>query len=321
MRPFCSIIVPVYNIAPWVEPAVASLRAQTCPDWEAICVDDGSTDDSGDRLDALAREDARLHVIHQPNGGVAAARNRALRKARGQWIGFLDGDDAWHPQLLESCAEAARKTDAEVLAFGAFRDEARLKETYDHVPRKRMLLAHFRDAVFYSNLWACLYRADTVRGLRFRPYCRGEDRLWMIEAILRCTTALALDAPLYFYRERENPALTSPKTLPRLAEEQEVHRRLLSLVLTHRSRFSKAVLRGECATFAEATSYQLALLQAPREAYRHRWRILRALSARKGLGPWYRTTFALTGLAQRRHLDTLLFALPWRLKHRHPTKP
>ena len=93
MTPFFSIIIPVYNVAPYLRECLDSVLAQTFTDWEAICVDDGSTDDSGAILDEYVARDKRFRVIHQKNAGVSAARNRALQVALGEWITFLDGDD------------------------------------------------------------------------------------------------------------------------------------------------------------------------------------------------------------------------------------
>ena len=78
-----SVIVPVYNVEAFLDRCVRSVLAQTFPDFELILVDDGSTDTSGTLCDALAREDARIRVIHQANGGLSAARNRGIEAAGG----------------------------------------------------------------------------------------------------------------------------------------------------------------------------------------------------------------------------------------------
>ena len=99
--PEISMIVPVYNVEQYLPAALDSLRAQTCPDWEAILVDDGSPDGCGALCDAAARQDARFRVIHQKNAGVGAARNAGLAAARGTYVQFLDSDDALEPQMVE----------------------------------------------------------------------------------------------------------------------------------------------------------------------------------------------------------------------------
>jgi glycosyltransferase involved in cell wall biosynthesis len=120
-----SIVVPAYNVVDYVEEALASVAAQTHRALEIIAVDDGSTDGTGALLDRLRLEKAGvwppLTVIHQKNAGPSAARNRAMRSARGTLIGFLDADDLWHPEKLArhlAVLEAHAETD---LTFSWFR--------------------------------------------------------------------------------------------------------------------------------------------------------------------------------------------------------
>lgn len=91
--PKFSIIIPVYNVAPYLRKCLDSVLAQTFTDWEAICVDDGSTDGSGAILDEYAARDSRFRVFHKENGGVSSARNYALDNVKGEYVGFIDGDD------------------------------------------------------------------------------------------------------------------------------------------------------------------------------------------------------------------------------------
>ena len=85
MSPLFSIIVPVYRSGPFLRDCLDSIRNQTLTDWECICINDGSPDDSGAILDEYARKDARFTAIHQENRGVSAARNAGLSLARGNW--------------------------------------------------------------------------------------------------------------------------------------------------------------------------------------------------------------------------------------------
>ena len=93
MRPEFSIIIPVYNVAPYLRECLDSVLAQTVTNWEAICVDDGSTDYSSVILDEYAAKDSRFRVFHQNNAGVGAARNLAMSEATGEWLLFLDAYD------------------------------------------------------------------------------------------------------------------------------------------------------------------------------------------------------------------------------------
>jgi glycosyltransferase involved in cell wall biosynthesis len=97
--PRLSVVVPNYNTVAYVLPAVRSLLGQTLRELEVIVVDDGSTDDSLARLEAV--RDPRLTLISQPNAGLSAARNTGIRHARAPLIGFCDSDDLWHPRKAE----------------------------------------------------------------------------------------------------------------------------------------------------------------------------------------------------------------------------
>ena len=95
-----SIIMPSYNTAAYIEETLKSVFAQTYTNWEVIIVDDCSTDNTLEILDKI--KDKRVHVyVNEQNSGAAVSRNRALRKAKGQWIAFLDSDDLWKPEKLE----------------------------------------------------------------------------------------------------------------------------------------------------------------------------------------------------------------------------
>ena len=118
--PFFSIIIPVYNVAPYLRECLDSVLAQTFTDWEAICVDDGSTDGSGAILDEYAAKDKRFRVIHQPNAGVSAARNKALDVAQGEWIWFVDADDVTVPIALERFACMEEKADVTYFSMQLF---------------------------------------------------------------------------------------------------------------------------------------------------------------------------------------------------------
>ena len=106
--PAVSVIVPVYNAAPWLERCLQGIVDQTCSDWECILVDDGSTDASGAICDAWQQKDARFTVVHQPNGGVSAARNRGMALAQGAYLAFCDADDLYAPRTLDDAGAKSR---------------------------------------------------------------------------------------------------------------------------------------------------------------------------------------------------------------------
>ncbi|WP_211163133.1 glycosyltransferase family 2 protein [Aromatoleum diolicum] len=112
-----SIIMPCYNAAQHLSRSVGSVLAQTAGNWELVIVDDGSRDDSWGELQRLARAEPRIRIFRQANAGAAAARNHALREARGDYIAFLDADDTWHPEFLESMQAALHNASGRGLAY------------------------------------------------------------------------------------------------------------------------------------------------------------------------------------------------------------
>ena len=100
MAGLVSIIMPSYNTAPYIAGSIQSVIDQTYKDWELIIVDDCSTDNTDEVITSLHDERIR-YFKNERNGGAAVSRNKALRKAKGKWIAFLDSDDLWNPEKLE----------------------------------------------------------------------------------------------------------------------------------------------------------------------------------------------------------------------------
>jgi len=119
-----SIIVPVYNAQTYVAGCLSSIQAQTFRDWECICVDDGSSDESPIIVKGFAAKDVRFRLIRQKNGGPGAARNTGLKAAQGEYFTFVDADDLVHPELLERLLDLARSHDADLVVCDYFRFES-----------------------------------------------------------------------------------------------------------------------------------------------------------------------------------------------------
>lgn len=101
MKPFFSVIIPVYNVGSYLRDCMQSVIVQKFSGWEAVLVDDGSTDSSGRLCDEWGLKDSRIRVIHQENKGLACARNTGMQAAAGEWLLFLDSDDFWKSDFLE----------------------------------------------------------------------------------------------------------------------------------------------------------------------------------------------------------------------------
>ena len=114
-----SVIVPVYNGEKYIEECMDSIVGQTLREIEIICVDDGSTDGSPEILERFRRQDKRVRLISQENAGAGAARNRGFKEAGGEYLSFLDADDFFEPDMLETAYRKAKEQKAQILVFGS----------------------------------------------------------------------------------------------------------------------------------------------------------------------------------------------------------
>jgi len=128
-KPFFSVVIPLYNKQSHVKETLESVFAQTFQDFEIVIVNDGSTDNSAKVVEAI--QDNRIRVIHQNNAGVSVARNRAIKEANAEYIAFLDADDIWLPEFLETICELIEKfPDAGLYATAYKRLKANSEENH-----------------------------------------------------------------------------------------------------------------------------------------------------------------------------------------------
>lgn len=120
-----SIVVPCYNAGKYLVECLDSIRKQTYKDWECICVDDGSTDDSGRVLDHYAAIDERFLVLHAGREGVSAARNRGIAFARGDFVGFIDADDTIAEGWFQGAVDAIEKSGADLVRLETGKEDCR----------------------------------------------------------------------------------------------------------------------------------------------------------------------------------------------------
>ena len=131
-KPIVSIILPVYNVAPYLRQSLDSIVNQTLKNIEIICVDDGSTDESGKILDEYQAKDSRFKVIHKKNAGTGAARNDGLKLATGECIGFVDPDDWILPNMYERLYSILKEKDLDIVMFtpDVFNDQTQKHEGF-----------------------------------------------------------------------------------------------------------------------------------------------------------------------------------------------
>ena len=116
--PLISVIVPIYNVEPYIHKCIDSIVSQTFADFELILVDDGSPDNCGKICDEYAKKDSRVHVIHKKNGGLASARNAGIDVAKGKYISFVDSDDYLDIDFLSAYYNAINDRDVDIVHSG-----------------------------------------------------------------------------------------------------------------------------------------------------------------------------------------------------------
>ncbi len=208
--PYFSIIVPVYNVAPYLREALDSIVAQTFTNWECICVDDGSTDGSGEILDEYATKNSRFKVCHKKNGGVSHARNFGLELATGDYIGFVDADDVISRFWLQAVRDVIERTRADMIKVGFRRDIVNDEYMPTICPKT------YTGVDLYE--WSCLrggltvqnfYRREVLEGVRFPEGMRVyEDGVFNLHALLHVTTGAQCDFDGYWYRPSETSSFS-----------------------------------------------------------------------------------------------------------------
>lgn len=178
-QPTISVIIPLFNARATLDAALDSLLAQTFTGWEAVIIDDGSTDDCGQLAAACAERDPRFRLARQPNAGPGAARNAGLDLARGEYIAFLDPDDTVYPGAYETLLDLARRTPHRA-ALGSwdYCDESGRAlswvESAAKLPRFNLEALINRE---HFAIHAQLIHRDTLAGLRFDPALRFYEDL------------------------------------------------------------------------------------------------------------------------------------------------
>ena len=208
MRIEFSIIIPVFNAAAHLRECLDSVFAQSVAEWECICVNDGSSDESKEILEAYARADSRFRVISmKKNGGVSVARNAGLDAARGEYVGFVDADDIISVHWLEAVRDSAM-TNADMIKLSVSRSLP--FHEYSRTPQMQERFGY--DVFDFSMLRGGLtvqnfYRREVLCGVRFRGGMKVyEDAIFNLDALLHVQNAIKCNFAGYWYRESETSA-------------------------------------------------------------------------------------------------------------------
>lgn len=219
-----SIVIPVYNVRDYLEECLSSVISQTYECLEILIVDDGSTDGSSKICDRFAKEDSRVHVIHQENSGVALSRKKAILEAKGEYVCFVDGDDTIEPGMVEYFVNNIGSCDC--ITSGCI-CEKRTGELYERVDSFAEGIYEAGNKLDYiiSNMISFendlkdgllpflvnkMYRADIMKdvvGDIEETLAYAEDRDLLFRYVLKCNSILITYACFYYYRYRIGSAV------------------------------------------------------------------------------------------------------------------
>lgn len=218
--PKISIIVPVYKVEPYINKCIDSILNQTFTDFELILVDDGSPDNCGNICDEYALKDKRVVVIHQENGGLSSARNKGIDVSKGEYIGFVDGDDIISENMYEvlynicivncadisSCSYKKFEHDYEVLNSKKIETEKIEVKTYI---KNNIIEAYYRGELNSVSSCNKLYKKIIFNDILFPVGRIYEDVSTTYKLFLTINKLVETNEKLYFYRFRQGSITNS----------------------------------------------------------------------------------------------------------------
>lgn len=206
--PKISIIVCVYNTAPFLAKCLDSIINQTFQDFEVLLIDDGSTDKSGDICDKYAEEDKRFRIFHHKNMGLAWERQFGTDNARGSYSIHVDSDDWMEPNMLDLLYSKALATNADVIICDFYEDEKDTYKRIDQKPRKMdsLSIAEEMFGRIHGGRWNKLVRQDCFRkwNIQLPNIVLNEDLYVSLSLMLHGAKVAYVPSALYHYRRNEN---------------------------------------------------------------------------------------------------------------------
>ena len=223
--PLISVVIPVYNAEKFLDQCLFSLKYQTLPRFEVLCVDDGSTDQSVEIVKRYVQSDSRFKFFSQTHQFAGVARNLGIKKAKGEYLLFLDADDYFAPNLLIDAYYQAKLFDAEICVFGANYFDEKESKTGD-MPVVCNLMKCEKNTVFSkeSNLnnifsftspapWSKLFKRKFIldKEIFFQGTRNANDVRFVLTALAEAERIVVLDKTLVYYRINHGTSLQQTK--------------------------------------------------------------------------------------------------------------
>ena len=203
-----SIIIPVYNAEDYLDRCLHSIVDQDFNSYEVILVDDGSTDSSPLICDRYSATDPRFRTLHKPNGGVSSARNAGLELAKGEYVMFLDSDDALLPYALDDMMDVVAGEDMVVAGYAMFMGGVPIRNvhpataySYKNVEYSQFFQDNLRrNCEMFDAPWAKLFKRKAIGTTRFdENLCYAEDKLFVFNVLARCSSIKTFSGDVYAY--------------------------------------------------------------------------------------------------------------------------
>ncbi len=262
-----SVIIPVYNVRSYLEEALDSVIHQTYQEIEMIIIDDGSTDGSGEICDAYAAKDPRITVIHQVNQGLSAARNTGLDHAGGEVISFLDPDDAFHPQMIETMLQVMNTYEAGIVCCKAatFHTKGKMPAgelkgcqpvVYDRAGALRAIIEN----EISMHAWNKIYKRECFETIRYPIGHVYEDIDTAYQLFDRSDRIVSIDEQLVMHRKRMG-SISYDNSLSGEKDRYRAYTHLLQFVENnapavfsemHRQKINRIRLSGLLSIFARS---------------------------------------------------------------------
>lgn len=242
-----SVIIPCYKVEKYIRECLDSVLAQDFAGWEAICVDDGSPDKTGEILDGYAARDSRIKVIHQENGGLSAARNAALKVAKGEWLYYLDSDDLMPPDMLAKVNyELVAHSDIDMVwgRLSRFRDGLEPEWNSGSSPSVEIdvsVALFFR--YFSTYFQTFLFRRSVFGDIQFVGESWCEERPYVSKCLARAKTIVEVDYPTYGFRERAGSITHTRMQLKHCTGYLDATREMLKILTASGKHIEPALVR------------------------------------------------------------------------------
>lgn len=291
--PEFTVIIPVYNVAPYLRKCISSVLEQEFQSYELILVDDGSTDGSKEICDEYTNADSRIKVLHQKNQGASVARNKGIEKALGEYIIFLDGDDYWYDKkVLNKIYLRLKLSNAEVLSFNYVKiytdmtDKPYLKE-HKNMPlnrgEKESLKYQIDRDIWLSCPWNKVIKRRLFDNgnLKFRPGITSEDIDWCFRLALYAERFDFIADVIVCYRQRQT-SISNAITVKKMDVLIDNIEECLSLLIQNKDNKNADILKPYIGYQYGTAIYLLTLIDNKKE-YK---RLISRLNEKKNILKW-----------------------------------